>query len=117
MKVISYLLVHGQVGFDIFFKYSRLNASLFQYRKSERTQNIGVIVAEYGDAYERHEAFTSQVKVVPFCLVRGADPFQPSDGFIEERVDNMLEEAEAELLELRARIYTKWHFTWAIKRT
>jgi len=38
-----------------------------------------------------------------------------SEGYFAETVDHMLAEAQSELQEMRVKLYTRWHFTWASK--
>ena len=38
-----------------------------------------------------------------------------SEGYFEERVDKMISEAEYELRQLTVRLYSRWHFTWALR--
>ncbi|KAH9857175.1 hypothetical protein C2E23DRAFT_881638 [Lenzites betulinus] len=52
------------------------------------------------------------------CLryIAGLTPLLLSEGYLPESVEMMQREATAELRELRARIYSRWAFAWAVKK-
>ncbi|KAI0664665.1 S-adenosyl-L-methionine-dependent methyltransferase [Cubamyces menziesii] len=52
------------------------------------------------------------------CLryIAGLTPLLLSEGYLPESVEMMQREASAELRELRARIYSRWTFAWAVKK-
>ncbi|KAI0636697.1 S-adenosyl-L-methionine-dependent methyltransferase [Trametes polyzona] len=52
------------------------------------------------------------------CLryIGGLAPLLLSEGYLPESVEMMQREAAAELRDLRARIYSRWAFAWAVKK-
>ncbi|KAI0780653.1 S-adenosyl-L-methionine-dependent methyltransferase [Trametes elegans] len=51
-----------------------------------------------------------------FRYIAGLAPLLLSEGYLPESVEKMQREAAAELRELRARIYSRWTFAWAVKK-
>ena len=52
--------------------------------------------------------YTGDIRALTCCAV--------SEGYLPESVEMMQREASAELRELRARIYSRWTFAWAVKK-
>ncbi|GBE82130.1 S-adenosyl-L-methionine-dependent methyltransferase [Sparassis latifolia] len=64
---------------------------------------------------EREKSISEMLRTDCLGYIAGMEPLLMSEGYLPERVETMLREASAELRELRAHLYSRWSFAWAVK--
>lgn len=66
---------------------------------------------------ERERIISEMMRSDCMQYIAGMAPMFLSEGYLPEAVETMLREAQAELRELRVRLYSRWSFAWAVKKS
>ncbi|KAI0082841.1 S-adenosyl-L-methionine-dependent methyltransferase [Panus rudis PR-1116 ss-1] len=66
---------------------------------------------------ERSRVLAEMLRMNCLSYISGLGPLLLSEGYLPESVEELQQKAKAELQELRVRVFSRWNFAWAVKKS